>query len=380
MNKDIGNIIVAKLSTYEAPDVIPSIGNQWTLFGENNDYFRYIKDCYKNSPTNSGIINGYVSYLFGDGLINKETGDYVDKLISRNDFRLILLDYKLYGQFAIQIIWNSNEYDRKPIKIKHIQMRKVGLEINDYGEVSGYWFCFDWNRKSQYQPQYYPKFDGIYKDSNVELLVVRRPSDDDFYSTPDYESGLVYADMERELSNHSISHIQNGFQGGTIINCNNGIPASEEIKEHYKRYILNNLTGTNNANKVIISFNDSAEQAITVDRLQVADLDAQNQSFFNNAEKMIFKAHNAPAILFSGAREGGGLGNNADELQEATKKLYRDTIFPMREVVLEGLQMVVDAMDINLTLWIKDFNSFEVEDEITQEEEITEELNIVENE
>lgn len=370
-------IEVVEMSAYLPPKISPNTNGKWTLFGDNNTYFDYVQNCYKNSPTNSGIINGFAGYIFGEGLTD-QNGNFVTKILSRNDQRLLVKDYKLYGQCAVQVIWNNakDPIDKKPVQMKYVSVRKLGLAIDEEGDTTGYWFSFNWN-ENKYAPKFFHKFDGRWKgndvyedgqeidtDANVEILYIRRPTDEDFFATPDYEAGLVFADVEAELANASISHIQNGFQGGALVNCNGGVPPTEELKNEYKKKIISSLTGTGNSNKIIVSFNDNPEQAMTVDRIPVAELNAQYESFDDRAEKKLLVAHSAPAILFSGSRDGGGLGANSEEMVEATKSLYRMQIFPMREVILDGLQSVMDIIDDKVSLQFKDFEELETIEEV----------------
>lgn len=365
------NIEVIELSKYETPIVKPSTFNSWTLFGDKNDYFKYINSCYKGSPTNAGIINGYASYLIGEGLYDVNSNSFVTKIISRDDATLLTKDFKTYGQCAIQIIWNNSTLakDKKPVEIKYIPIRKIGLNVDDEGEVNGYWYCFDWE-DHKYKPKFYSKFDGRWKgdldidtDPNVEILMIRRPTDEDFFATPDYEAGLVYANLEAELANSAISHVQNGFQGGALINCNGGVPPTEELKMMYKKKIVDSLTGTNNTNKVIVSFNENSEQAMTIDRIPVDELNSQYESFDERAERKLLIAHSAPSILFSGSREGGGLGSNSEEMIEATKSLFRRHIYPMRETILNSLQYVMDFINPDVELIFKDFEELNIKDD-----------------
>lgn len=373
------NIETIQLSKYEAPDVTINLSQPFILNGDNNSYFKYIKSCYDNSPTNASIINALTNYIVGEGLYNTKTDEDIRSIITKSDLRLIALDYKTYGGFAVQVLWNAAEniIDKKPVKIKYIPIYKLGLNINDEMEVDGYWYSFDWERRSQFTPKFFHKFDGNYKghnddietDPNIEILMIQRPSSNDFFSNPDYQAGLVYAEIENELSNSAISHIQNGFQGGAIINCNGGVPPTEELKREYKKKIVGELTGSSNTNKLIVSFNENAEQAMTIDRIDVAELNAQYESFDENAERKLIVAHSVPPILFSGSRAGGGLGNNAEEIETATQSLYRKVINPMREVILDGLQEIVNYIDPSIKL---DFYNFGAFDEATEEIEKTE--------
>ena len=375
---DNTNIMTVQLSKYEPPKIEINLSSKWLLNGDNNDYYSYIKKCYEDSPTNASIINSISNYIVGDGLTTIN-GENLSKYINKKDLRLIALDYKTYGSFAIQVLWNKAEdmNFKKPIKIKYLSLLKTGLNVNDEMEVDGYWYCFDWANKTKFPPKFFHKFDGTYKEEiegletnrDVEILIVGRPSSNDFFSNPDYQSGLVYAELESELANSSISHVQNGFQGGAIINCNGGVPPTEELKKEYKRKIVGELTGTNNTNKLIVSFNENAEQSMTIDRIDVAEINAQYESFDKTSEEKLIIAHSVPPILFEGSRSGGGFSSNADEVQTATQSLYRKVVQPAREVILEGLQEVFNFIDPNIQLEIKDFESFQEEEVITETNE-----------
>ena len=347
------DIEIIQLSRYVQPDIIPYLSRKYVLNGETNSFYKYINDCYEGSVTNAGIINAFSNYIYGEGLIDLNDSN-INKYISKKDVRLICLDYKLYGGFSVQIIWNLLK--TKPIQIKYIPIGKLGLSLDKNMITNGYWYSFDWELNSRYKPIFYSKFDGIYKNNDVEILMVQRPSSKPFFSNPDYVSALQYAQVEMELTNFTINHILNGFQGGTIINCNGGVPESEELKQLYKRQILDGLTGTTNTNKTIVSFNDNEEQSIKVEAIQTPDLNAAYDTFTQTAETRIIIGHSAPPILFTGSREGGGLGNNSQELKTATESLYKKTINPMREVILDGLNDIFKFIDSNIDLDFKDFD------------------------
>lgn len=374
----MANIEIIEFGTYKAPEQTINLSSPVILNGDSNDYYKYIRECYDNSPSNSAIINSIVNYIVGKGLVDATNGSSLTRYISKQDFRLICHDYKTYGGFAVQILWNKayDIADKKPVKIKYLPIFKVGLNINDEMEIDGYWYSFDWERKLQFEPKFYHKFDGNYKeedpeidtDRDIEILVIQRPSSNDFFANPDYQSGLTYAQLEAELANSAISHVQNGFQGGTIVNANNGVPPTEELKREYRNEIVKKLTGTNNTNKLIISFNENPEQAMTVERIDVAERNDQYESFDRTAEEKLIIAHSVPPILFEGSRSGGGFSSNAEEIQTATQSLYRKVVHPAREIILDGLQTIFDSINSTIQLDIEDFKSFVEEDVIKEDE------------
>lgn len=347
------NIEFINFSKFIPIDIKPILGKKWITNGIDNINFKRIKDAYDDSTTNSAIINAFSNYIYGDGMLDLNFYKYM----SKSDLRLICLDYKTYGAFTIQIIWNSavRPEDKKPLSIKYTPVYKFGLNVDEKMQINGYWYSFDWSEQTKYKPQLFPKFDGKYKGNDVEVLMIQRPSSNSFFSQPDWLSGLRYAELEGELSNSAINHVKNGFQGRLIINCNNGIPESEELKAKYRREIMNNLQGTDKTNSWVISFNENAESSIQVTPIDVPELNQQYVYFSEEAEKRLVVAHSAPPVLFAGTRDGGGLGNNAEEIKTATQMLYRKHIYPSREVITDGLKDVMKYIDSDVVVEFKDF-------------------------
>ena len=351
---------------------IKKTGRIW-LNGANNSNYLYIEDCYKGSPTNQGIIDKAIGFTHGKGLYNAIDGKEIKEFISKDDFKLICSDFKKYGQYAIQVIWEyvKEEDKMKPVKVKYLSVKKVGIEIDEVGEVLAYWYSFDFSKRYKYPPKRYYKFDGIYKgdvdventrngngmETDVEILLVQRPTDEDFFVSCDYESALEYAELESLLKVWGISHVKNGFQGGMIINANNGVPATKEEKKATRDSIINGLTGVRNAKKVIVSFQENKEQELTIQNTPNEDVNEQYVKFDESAEEKLIKAHGIPPILATGSREGGGLGNNSEEIRTATESYYMSHILPYRETILTGLNEVAELVynSDNLKLEIRDF-------------------------
>lgn len=352
------NILVVNMSKYIPIDIKPIIGKDYINNGEQNLIFKTIKDAYDDSTTNAAIIDAYADYIYGDGMLDPN----FYKHMSRGDLRLICRDYKIFGGFTLQVIWDSSEKDKKkPLSVKYTPIYKYALNIDDRMLVNGYWYSFDWTQIGLYKPKLYPKFDGTYKEGyDVEIVMIQRPSSNPFFSQPDWLPGLKWAQVEGRLSNSALNHIDNGFQGSKVINCNNGIPESEELKALYKRRIIEELTGTNNTNKIIVSFNENAENGIVVDDINVPELNQQYVHFSEEAEKKLIVAHSAPPILFSGSREGGGLGNNAEEIKTATQMLFRKKIYPYREVITDGLRDIFKYIDPEIIIEFKDFDDLNI--------------------
>ncbi len=389
---NLSDVIVVEQSAHLPINIKPTVNRyvdskddtyEVVTNGPNNSNWQTYIDAFDDSPTNSSIIKGTVNYIFADGLIdlNGETEIAkefnVSKHLSNQHAKLICMDYKKFGGFAVQVIWNNIEYDpekpqdKKPLQVKYFKIFKLALSLNDEGEVNGYIHCFDWSNPSKYKSKFYPMYTGEYKGNDVEMIIFQQPTSNDYWAQPDYISGLRYAQIQGNLQDWSNNHILNGFQGTVLLNVNGGKPASQELEYKFKKDILSKLTGTNNANKVIISFNKNKDQAIDVVHIPITELNDQYVQFSTDAREMLIEAHQASPIIFANTKDGGGLSNNADEIEMATKMTYRKVIRPMQKDILSHLQTIFKDIENEvgkdengnpiyktIQLGFKDFESF----------------------
>jgi len=356
----MSQVEVFNFSSYTPSITQPNYGQKWTLNGDHNLNYKIYQDAFDDSPTNSFIINRITNYIIGSGLVDK-SGAYTPSInLSNKDLRLLCLDYKTHGAYSVQIIWDSNEADRKPLKIYHLPIKTIGLAIDlepeslTYLQTTGYWYCFDWTNQGKFKPVHYPKFDGTYKDAHIEILVVQRPSSEPFFPFPDYFSGLKSAQIEAALLVDALNHVQSGFAGKTVINMNVGSLIDEDVKEASRLQVKKSFTGVDNAGGVIVSINESPEQALIVDTIEPRGRNEQFVSYDETAEIKLMASHQALSILF--ARPGtSGFSSNADEIAVATKSLYSGVINPMREVILDGLAEIFSVINPSIILDFDDF-------------------------
>ena len=51
------NVHILQLAAYEPPVIKEAKREEWVEFGQDNDYYQFLIDCYTNSTTNNAIIN-----------------------------------------------------------------------------------------------------------------------------------------------------------------------------------------------------------------------------------------------------------------------------------------------------------------------------------
>lgn len=368
------------LSNYVSPTIEEKKNKAFVTYGDKNSYFQYLIDRYNGSPTNNAVINGISEMIYGKGLdatdSNKKPDAYAQAitLLQKDCIRKLCSDLKLFGQCSMQVIYSK---DRKKIaRVEHIPVEQLAAEkCNDKGEIEAYYFSNDWAKYNRInQVKRIPAF-GMSNEAIEVVYVKPYRAGYKYYATPDYQGGLQYADLEEEISNFHINNIQAGLSPSMLINFNSGTPTAEE-REMIERRIYDKFSGSSNAGKFILAFNDSAETAATIDPVQLSDAHNQYQFLSDESSRKILVAHRVVSPMLLGIKDNTGLGNNAEELKTASILMDNTVIRPFQNLLIEAFDKILAFNGISLNLYFKTLQPLEfididkdIIDDETQEEE-----------
>ena len=359
------SIHVVNLSSYTAPQVVESKRYDWVEYGDDNQYFQYLIDRYNGSPTNNAAINGIAEMIYGRGLdatdSESKPQDYskMKELFSKDCMKKVCYDYKMMGQAALQIIYSK---DRSQIvQVEHIPIETLRAEKASDGEIKAYYYSSDWSKvQKNDKPKRISAF-GMSKDG-IEILYIRPYRAGFYYYSPvDYQGGLQYSELEEEIANYHINNIQNGLQPSMLINFNNGTPDKEQ-RDAIERAIYDKFSGTSNAGKFILAFNDSKELAATIDPVTVPDAHQQYQFLSDESMKKIMVSHRIVSPMLVGIKDNSGLGNNADELMTASLLMDNTVIRPMQVTIIDSLERILEYNGIELDIYFKTLQPLEFTD------------------
>jgi hypothetical protein len=360
----MSNIHVLKLAQYEPPVVEESKKHEWVTYGENQSYYTFLMERYKNSTTNNAIINNISRLIYGKGLYatdaNKKPNEYAQMkaMISAEDLRKVVLDFEMLGQAAFQVHYTA---DRKKIqKLYHIPVHLLAPEkCNKDGEIEAYYYSNNWEDTRNYAPERIPAFG--YGNEKVEILIVQPYSVGmKYFSYVDYQGGIPYAVLEEEISNYLINEVKRGFSGRIVCNFNNGVPTPEE-QDIIKSKVLSQLSGTD-GHKVIVAFNNNAESKTTVDAMPVNDAPDLYNQLSEECMRKIMLSHNVTSPLLFGIASTNGFSSNADELQNSFILFDNLVIRPKQEVILDAIDKVLSYNGVSLNLFFRTLKPLEFND------------------
>ena len=359
-------IHIVQLGSYTRPEISEYYNEEFIGYGDDNNYFQYLIDRYNGSPTNNAAINGIAEMIYGKGLDatdgKEKEAEYKEmkELLHKDVMKRITYDYKMMGQAAVQVIYTK---DRSRIaQVEHIPVETLRAEkCNDKGQIEAYYYHSDWSeyRKSDKLLRI-PAF-GFSKKP-IEILYIKPyRAGYKYYSPVDYQGGLQYAELEEEVANYHINNIQNGLAPSMLINFNNGTP-DEEQRDMIERSITEKFSGSSNAGRFILAFNDSKELAATIEPVQLSDAHQQYQFLSDESMRKVMVSHRIVSPMLVGIKDSTGLGNNAEELQTASVLMDNTVIRPMQVTILDELQKILDYNEIDLDIYFKTLQPLEFTD------------------
>ncbi len=172
----MNNLHILNLAKYEAPTISENKRNEWVTYGENNNYFNFLIERYKNSTTNNAIINNISRLIYGRGLFaidaNKKPNEYAQMmaLFNQDCLRKLCFELKALGQCAIQVHYDKNH--KKILKAYHIPVQLLAPEkCNKEGEIEAYYYSDNWEDVKKFPPKRISAYG--YSNDEIEILYVK---------------------------------------------------------------------------------------------------------------------------------------------------------------------------------------------------------------
>lgn len=347
-NKDKKNITAIRLQNYVVPKQkeVRRAGLEYISFGENNDYPQYLLDLYNNSAEHNALINGKVLYIAGNGLNLENLDQTVSSFFLKNDMDHILqkiaLDYEIFDGFALKV--TRNMLLDKVNKISWLDFAKCRLNVSE----SAVYYADEWNKYKTDAKEY--KLWNENSDEAESIYYFTGHQTRGVYPVPKYVGSIQAIETDIEIQNFHLNNVKSGFFPGAIINFNNGIP-SEEMQMVIENEIKDKFAGSSNANRFILSFNDSNENSVSITPLDISDLDKKFEIIWKMIQQKIFIGHNIVSPMLFGVRVEGQLGGR-QEMIDAYELFKATYVHPRQLILIASLSDLLKQTFGNLNLEI----------------------------
>ena len=312
---------VPQLIADSIPDSTERKSSTYISYGIKNDYPNFLYDSYSKCPSLQTIINGYADYVVGDGII----GNVLSKPNPSESWAELYVhlaaDYVLYGNCFLQVIRNVKN---EPVEIYWLDAMYVRTDKNN--ESFYYNENFGKNYVKSSDTIVYPKFKrDLVQPSSV--VMIKTPLSKSTYGNPIWHSALKSVMTEISIDDFHMREIENNFFGSAIINFSNGIP-SEEEQEIIEKMVNKKFSGSQNAGRFLLSFNNGVDNKTTVERLGTDDFDKRYESLAKKTQKQIFTAFGVSPVVFGVLEEGKGFSDQ--DFVSSFKLFNRTRIYPIQ--------------------------------------------------
>lgn len=320
------------LTTNKVEGVEKKVNNaDFLLWGEDNRFTEYLFGLFTECATLQSVINGTVDFICGDEIsstipfIVNTKGDTIEEVFEKCAF-----DFMIYGGFALQVIKNPFG---KPAEIYWVDMSK--LRSDEKNEV--FYYSDDWS-KSVGRVQYlvYPKW-GKDDENATSIFYFKGNKTRGTYPVPVWNAAIGVCEIERKINEFHLNEISNNFLTSKIINFNNGVPDDEQ-KLEIERSINEKFSGSENAGRFMVSFNDNKDNGVTVENLGEDGFADRYNALSERVESQIFTAFRATPALFGLPSKSTGF--NEQEYNESFKLYNRTTVKPIQKKIIDAFDKI----------------------------------------
>jgi predicted transcriptional regulator len=323
-------------------------GAEWYTYGLKNDFPQEILNLYNSSALHNAIVTQKAQFIAGKdttvtlaGTIGEQAGaakalQYANPYESWHDLKLkCATDLENFGGYALQGIWNVP--GTKIVAWYHLPFDKC--RVNQ--DASKIWYSDNWHDRKVDKKEF-PAFNPSQPGGTQVFWFKQYRAGEGIYPLPDWYPARTYIEIDTQIADFHFNNIKNGFSLGKIIQMFKGEP-TEDIKEEFDRKFKRNTTGTDNANGVLISWNDKGEEPMRVESLMPADFDKQYLQLAETVRDNIFYAHRVTSPMLFGVRVAGELGGR-NELLQAYEVFDRAYVAPKRKQMERVFTQLFQAM------------------------------------
>lgn len=306
-------------------------GKKYVAWGDRNLYPDYLLSLYQSVTTLRSVIDGAVNYTVGDDVVTGRLHDKMNRMgeTARDLVRKIAFDYWLFGGYALQVI-RSN--DGEIAELFHLPMQYLRWDK----EAEKYYYSEEWD-KYRISATERPRFVRDFPDLK-DTIIMRKSSHLGVYPSPIFKASIKACEIERHIDDYHLNSIENGFLGSYVFQFNNGRPSSDELMAEIERNVTEKFSGSANAGRIMMLFNDNEETGMTIQKVEQPDFADRYNSLASHCRQQIFSAFHANPNLFGIPTES--LGFNNEEYEASFKLFNRTMIQPVQAMIVDTFDYI----------------------------------------
>ena len=342
------NLAFAALNQYVTTNTVENVekeisGKDFIAWGADNRYLNYLFSLYEDCATLQSIINGTTDFVCGNDISCNLPR--FEKTVNKNDetildiIQKIVSDYLIFGGFALQVIRNAVG---EITELYWVDFTKIRSDRKN--EV--FFYSDEWD-KSYGRVKYiiYPKFNQ--DDSNpTSIFYYKGNKTRGTYPTPIYNAAITSCELEKKINEFHLNEISTNFLTSKIINFNSGLP-DDDLKNEIEKNVNEKFCGSENAGRLLISFNANKDSETTVTDIPMDDFAERYDALQARCREQIFLAFRAQPIIFGLQKENNGFSQ--DEYLQAFALYNRTVVQPIQQAIIKSFDKIL-GMESSITI------------------------------
>lgn len=291
---------------------------KYLRWGNSNETPKEYLELYNNVPEHTSAINFILNNIIVE--------DYNDQL----DYwflQKIVLDYLIFGGFSIEIIKQRGG----GYLLNYLDISK--LRYNPDKTMLGY--SEDWD-KYKVKVNWKKITEDISKEG---IFIFKNPKTRELYPVPHYNSAILSLDTMKNISEYHNNNARNGFAPNVVINFNDAEGVSDETKNAIEEQIKEKFSGAK-GQKFILSFNESKDKAVTIEKLDNDNLDQKFETLQKFIQNQIVISHQITSGQLIGVK-AENQGFSKTEYEESMVIFEENVISPFRREIEYGLSVLL---------------------------------------
>lgn len=314
-------------------------GTDLVRWGDRNTYPQYIFGLTKEAPTLRSIIGGYVDYICGNAVnttaqVGTLAVGYVDRRgTTLEEFvRSLAQSVATVGGLAVKVTLNKARNGIAELESLPVQY----LRSDEDNEV--FWYSEKWDKGGQPRVEY-PRY--IPGTIEPESIFFKKFWGTGTYPEPLFVAAVKSCECERAIDDYHLGNLARGFMGSYLVNFNNGVIPTDQMKKETERSFTEKFAGHSNAGRIMFSWNRNKDAQTTFQKMEVSDYGEKYKTLAEHCRQQIFTAFRAHPTLF-GLAESSGF--NAEEYEGAFKLFNRTMVAPIQKRLIGVLEYLTGAV------------------------------------
>ena len=171
---------------------------------------------------------------------------------------------------------------------------------------------------------------------------------------------MTSLEISTQIGDFHLNNLLNGFSPSCIINFNNGSNVSEDVKDEIEDAVKEKFCGTENASRILLSFNDDLTHKTTFERLADDGMIDKYNNLQQTTEKDIFRAFRMNKLLLGDSSENTGF--NKQSYLESFALYQKTVIQPIQSELEEVINGVLGEGALHFNEFTIDWGADEDQD------------------